>query len=106
MHCLFVTGERERGRGRREGEREGEGREGGEREGEERERGREGGGGGASHSLVLLAIISQYQVLESHLNSDPLLIIQCGPYVVGLRYCSLVRFEDDLCPLRVHMEGT
>ena len=55
--------------------------------------------------LVFLSIVSQYQVLEGHFNSDPLLIAKRWPYMVGLSYRGLVRLEDDLCLLSVNMEG-
>ena len=50
----------------------------------------------AGTSLVLLSIVSQNEVFESHLHSNPLLIHQRGPNMVRLRNGGLVWLEDHL----------
>ena len=54
--------------------------------------------------VVLLSVISEDQILEGHLNLDPLLVIEGRPDVMGLCDCSLVRLEQDLCSVVVHVQ--
>jgi len=54
--------------------------------------------------LVLLAIVSQDEVLECHLHTYPLLISKGGPDVVRLSNGGLVWLQDDLGSISVDME--
>ena len=56
------------------------------------------------HSLVLLAVVSEDQVLELDLNLDPLLVRERRPDVMRLRHCRLVRLQDDLRPVVVDVQ--
>ena len=55
--------------------------------------------------VVLLAVVCQDEILECDLNLDPLVICQSWPDVVRLRDRGLVRLQDDLGSVVVHMEG-
>ena len=46
--------------------------------------------------LVLLAIVGKDEVLQRHLYSDPLLVSECGPDVVGLSDRGLVWLQNHL----------
>ena len=56
-------------------------------------------------TLVLLPVVGEDEVFERDLNADPLLVAQSRPDVVRLRDGGLVWLQDDLCPLRVDVEG-
>mmetsp|Transcript_100977 Transcript_100977/g.289830 ORF Transcript_100977/g.289830 Transcript_100977/m.289830 type:complete len:466 (-) Transcript_100977:385-1782(-) len=56
--------------------------------------------------VVFLAVVRQDQVLELHLDVDPLVVGQARPHVVRLGDGGLVRLEDDLGAVRIHMQGT
>ena len=58
------------------------------------------------HSLVLLAVVSQDEVLQLYLNLDPLLVGEGGPDVVRLCHCRLVGLQDDLGAVVVDMQGS
>ena len=58
------------------------------------------------HSLVLLAIVRQDQVLKLHLHLDPLLVSQRGPDVVWLCDSGFVWLQDHLRPIVVHVQST
>ena len=47
-------------------------------------------------SLVLLSIVGKDEVLQCHLHSNPLLIRQRRPDVVGFCYRGLVWFQNHL----------
>mmetsp|Transcript_31891 Transcript_31891/g.87333 ORF Transcript_31891/g.87333 Transcript_31891/m.87333 type:complete len:766 (-) Transcript_31891:1916-4213(-) len=55
--------------------------------------------------VVLLAVVGEDQVLELHLDGDPVLVGHRGPDVVRLRDRVLVRAQDELAALLVDMEG-
>eukprot|EP00964_Phaeocystis_antarctica_P078146 scaffold48598_cov65-Phaeocystis_antarctica.AAC.1 len=55
--------------------------------------------------VVLLAVVAQDEVLELHLDRDPLLVAQRGPHVVRLRRRVAVGAEHELAPLLVDVEG-
>ena len=59
---------------------------------------------GRGYSLVLLAIVGQDEILESHLHLDPLFISQCGPDVVRLGVGCLVWLQDHLGAVVVHVQ--
>mmetsp|Transcript_8475 Transcript_8475/g.28819 ORF Transcript_8475/g.28819 Transcript_8475/m.28819 type:complete len:688 (+) Transcript_8475:1085-3148(+) len=62
--------------------------------------------GEARHvDVVLLAVVREDEVLEGHLQGDPLLVAEGGPDVVGLRHRVLVRLHEHLGALVVHVEG-
>mmetsp|Transcript_39065 Transcript_39065/g.93686 ORF Transcript_39065/g.93686 Transcript_39065/m.93686 type:complete len:373 (-) Transcript_39065:1226-2344(-) len=54
--------------------------------------------------VVLLAVVLQDEVLQAHLHLDPLLVRERRPDVVRLRDRRLVRAQDDLAALRVHVQ--
>mmetsp|Transcript_22047 Transcript_22047/g.55882 ORF Transcript_22047/g.55882 Transcript_22047/m.55882 type:complete len:336 (+) Transcript_22047:760-1767(+) len=61
--------------------------------------------GEARHvDVVLLAVVGEDEVLESHLERDPLLVGQSGPDVVRLRDCVLVGLHQHLAALVVHVQ--
>ena len=57
-------------------------------------------------SLVLLAVVSQDEIFELHLNLHPLLIGEGGPDVVSLCHCCLVWLQQDLRLVVVHVQST
>lgn len=58
------------------------------------------------NSLVFLAVVCEDQVLEPHFHLHPLLVRQRRPDVMSLCYRRLVRLQDHLRPVVVHMERT
>mmetsp|Transcript_8139 Transcript_8139/g.19407 ORF Transcript_8139/g.19407 Transcript_8139/m.19407 type:complete len:378 (-) Transcript_8139:6017-7150(-) len=54
--------------------------------------------------IVLLSVVCQDQVLELHLNVDPLVVGETRPHVVWLGDCRLVGLQDDLCAIRIHVQ--
>lgn len=57
-----------------------------------------------NNSLVLLAIVGKDEVFQLHLNLNPFLVGQRGPDVMGLCDGSLVRLQNHLGTVIVHME--
>ncbi len=55
-------------------------------------------------SLVLLPIVCENEVLQSHLHTNPLLISQCGPNMVRLCNGGLVWLQNHLSPVSVDMQ--
>mmetsp|Transcript_97181 Transcript_97181/g.274889 ORF Transcript_97181/g.274889 Transcript_97181/m.274889 type:complete len:239 (-) Transcript_97181:6012-6728(-) len=62
-------------------------------------------GQGGHVDVVLLAIVGQNKVLQLHLHVDPLVVGQARPHVVRLCHSRLVRLQDDLGALRIHVQG-
>lgn len=58
------------------------------------------------HLLVLFAIICQDKIFKLHFHFDPFLIRERGPDVMWLCDGRLVRFQDHLGTVIVHMEGS
>ena len=58
------------------------------------------------YSLVLLAVVSQDEVLQLDLNLDPLLVCEGRPDVVGLCHGRLVGLQDDLGAVVVDVQGS
>lgn len=58
------------------------------------------------NSLVLLAIVSQDEIFEGHFHSNPLLISEGRPDVMRLSNGGLIRFQDDLGPVSVHVQSS
>ena len=56
--------------------------------------------------VVLLAVVGENQVLERHLDLDPLLVAQGRPHVMRLRHRGLVGLENHLGLLVVDVERT
>lgn len=56
--------------------------------------------------LVLFTVVCQDEIFELYFDLDPFLIGECGPDVMGLSDCRLVRFQDHLCTIIVHMKGS
>mmetsp|Transcript_98960 Transcript_98960/g.262867 ORF Transcript_98960/g.262867 Transcript_98960/m.262867 type:complete len:658 (-) Transcript_98960:4864-6837(-) len=54
--------------------------------------------------VVLLAVVRQDQVLQLHLHVDPLVVCEAWPDVVRLRHGRLVRLQDHLGAVRIHMQ--
>mmetsp|Transcript_63136 Transcript_63136/g.136700 ORF Transcript_63136/g.136700 Transcript_63136/m.136700 type:complete len:725 (-) Transcript_63136:4486-6660(-) len=54
--------------------------------------------------VVLLAVVRQDEVLELHLDVDPLVVGQAGPHVVRLRHRGLVGLQDDLGAVGVDVQ--
>ena len=55
-------------------------------------------------SLVLLAVVSQNEILELHLYLHPLLVAERRPDVMRFGDGRLVRLQDQLRPVVVHMQ--
>ena len=56
--------------------------------------------------LVLLAVVSQDEILELHLYLHPLLVTERGPDVVSLCDGGLIWLQENLGLVIVHMEGS
>ena len=58
----------------------------------------------ARYSLVLLAVVGEDEVLQLHLDLDPLLVGERRPDVVRLRHGRLVRLQHHLRPVVVDVQ--
>mmetsp|Transcript_59082 Transcript_59082/g.126987 ORF Transcript_59082/g.126987 Transcript_59082/m.126987 type:complete len:290 (-) Transcript_59082:3391-4260(-) len=56
--------------------------------------------------IVLLAVVGQDEILELHLHMDPLIVREARPHVVRLCHRGLVRLQDDLGAVGIHMQRT
>ena len=54
--------------------------------------------------VVFLAIIGQNKVFQRDLDLDPFIIRQAGPNMMRFRNGRLVRFQNDLGTIVVHVE--
>ena len=54
--------------------------------------------------VVLFAVVGQDEILQGHLDLDPLVVREAGPDVVRLGDGRLVRLQDDLGPVVVDVQ--
>mmetsp|Transcript_29941 Transcript_29941/g.79797 ORF Transcript_29941/g.79797 Transcript_29941/m.79797 type:complete len:445 (-) Transcript_29941:5935-7269(-) len=56
--------------------------------------------------VVLLAVVHQNQILQLHLHSNPLVVCETRPNVVGLCHGRLIGLQDGLRPLWIDVQRT